>query len=123
MLGWLRRREQVALRLTAASGAPDSVLVEAICLCGPIRRVSDTRAVAAQSTPVELPLPPGDLVAVVHQVGGSGQLLVEYEVTRGGRRRVYHRSRHPVTVVVHRGGRTFSGGLPSSAEGAPGAAP
>jgi len=113
-----RTQGHARLRLTSSDGPDDHLRFDMVLIVGSIRPETDVRMQTDESTPAELHLPDGDLVAIFRQLpGGSGTLVVEYTNERGGKKRAYARVMRRLAVITRRGGRVISGGLNGSEEG------
>lgn len=111
--------DRARIRVTSSAGPSDTLRFDAVLIVGPIRRETDVRLRTRDSTPLELDLPAGDLLAVFRQLpGGSGTLVVEYTYETNGRKRAYARTVRRLAILLRRRGRMIAGGLDATEEAA-----
>ena len=98
----------VTLRVTSESG-PASF--DALVLFDHRRRF-ETRSFSNQQTPFETELSDGDVTIVVRPRDAAHLVAAEYEVTVGGKRRLWVRSWHGMPILRRHRGGVIGDGIP-----------
>jgi len=83
------------------------------------QRGFETRRFSGQQTPFETALPDGDVTIVVRPRDATRPVSAEYDVTVGGKRRLWVRSWDAMPILRRRRGGVIGAGI--SDPGAPGA--